>query len=47
VAQDHHGEELAQPVEVIQGPLAKRLDEALSAVSMDWASARSSWQGAP
>ncbi|WP_026545523.1 hypothetical protein [Arthrobacter sp. 35/47] len=32
-------EELATPVEEIHGPLAKRLDEALSAASEDWASA--------
>ena len=32
-------EELTRPVEDIQGPLAKRLDEALSAASKDWASA--------
>jgi hypothetical protein len=32
-------EELARPVEDIHGPLAKRLDEALSAASKDWASA--------
>jgi hypothetical protein len=31
--------ELASPVEDIHGPLAKRLDEALSATSRDWASA--------
>lgn len=30
-------EELDMPVEVIQGPLAKRLDDALSAASKDWA----------
>jgi len=32
-------EELAKPVEDMHGPLAKRLDEALSAASKDWASA--------
>ncbi len=32
-------EELARPVEDIHGPLAKRLDEALSVASKDWASA--------
>ncbi|AYY13021.1 hypothetical protein EF847_10220 [Actinobacteria bacterium YIM 96077] len=32
-------EELASPVEDIHGPLAKRLDEALSAASKDWVSA--------
>ncbi|WP_191089979.1 NACHT domain-containing protein [Nesterenkonia ebinurensis] len=32
-------EELARPVEEIHGPLAKRLDEALSAASKDWISA--------
>lgn len=32
-------EEFARPVEDIHGPLAKRLDEALSAASKDWASA--------
>lgn len=32
-------EELARPVEDMHGPLAKRLDEALSAASKDWRSA--------
>ena len=31
-------EELARPVEEIHGPLAKRLDEAMSAASKDWVS---------